>query len=139
MFVGTFEHTLDEKGRVVLPAAFRHHLASHGFVSQYQRCLGLWTEEGFRSVADRLMQKVREGLASQHALRAFSADATEVRPDSQGRILLPQRLREHAGLDRDVVLIGALDRVEIWDADSWRSVRNEADDQFLAAVDELGI
>lgn len=139
MFVGTFEHSLDEKGRVVLPATFRHQLAERGFVSQYQGCLGLWTEEGFRDVAERLMEKVREGAAPQHAVRAFAADATEVRPDAQGRILLPQRLREYARLDRDVVVIGALNRIEIWDAAAWRDERGEADDSFLAAVTDLGI
>lgn len=139
MFVGTFEHSLDEKGRVVLPATFRNQLAQRGFVSQYQGCLGLWTEEGFRDVADRLMEKVREGAAPQSAVRAFAADATEVRPDSQGRILLPQRLRDHAHLDREVVVIGAIDRIEIWDADTWRSERSQADDSFIAAVNDLGI
>lgn len=139
MFVGTFEHTLDEKGRVVLPASFRSQLAERGYVSQYQGCLGLWTAEGFDDVAQRLMAKVREGAAPQHAVRAFAADATEVRPDSQGRILLPQRLRDHARLGSDVVIIGALSRIEIWDAQAWRAERGTADSSFLTAVTELGI
>lgn len=139
MFVGTFEHTLDEKGRVVLPASFRSQLAERGYVSQYQGCLGLWTAEGFDDVAQRLMAKVREGAAPQNAVRAFAADATEVRPDSQGRILLPQRLRDHARLGSDVVIIGALSRIEIWDAQAWRAERGTADNSFLTAVTELGI
>lgn len=139
MFVGTFEHSLDGKGRVVLPVAFRHQLADRGFVSQYQGCLGLWTEEGFNDVAARLTAKVREGLAPQDAVRAFAADATEVRPDAQGRIFLPQRLRDYAGLARDVVIIGAVDRVEIWEAERWARLRSDADESFLSAVNELGI
>lgn len=139
MFVGTFEHSLDGKGRVVLPVAFRHQLADRGFVSQYQSCLGLWTEEGFADVARRLTDKVREGLAPQNAVRAFSADAAEVRPDSQGRVFLPQRLRDYAGLNRDVVIIGAVDRAEIWDASRWQELRNDADESFLNAVNNLGI
>jgi MraZ protein len=139
VFVGTFEHTLDEKGRVVLPASFRSQLAERGYVSQYQGCLGLWTAEGFDDVAQRLMAKVREGAAPQNAVRAFAADATEVRPDSQGRILLPQRLRDHARLGSDVVIIGALSRIEIWDAQAWRAERGTADNSFLTAVTELGI
>lgn len=139
VFVGTFEHSLDGKGRVVLPVAFRHQLAERGIVSQYQGCLGLWTEDGFADVAARLTEKVRAGLAPQNAVRAFAADATEARPDAQGRIFLPQRLREYAGLDKDLVIIGAVDRAEIWDADRWRNLRNDADESFLAAVNELGI
>lgn len=139
MFVGTFEHSLDGKGRVVLPAAFRNQLAERGFVSQFQRCLGVWTEQGFEDMAHRLTEKVREGLAPHDAVRAFAADATEVAPDAQGRIFLPQRLREYATLDHDVVIIGALDRIEIWDTDRWRSLRRDADESFQTAVTELGI
>lgn len=138
MFVGTFEHSLDDKGRVVLPVAFRNQLAERGYVSQYQGCLGVWTEEGFRDVADRLMEKVRDGQAPQAAVRAFAADATEVRPDSQGRIHLPQRLREHAAMDRDVVIIGAIDRIEIWDTGRYREMRSDADESLLTAID-LGV
>mgnify|MGYP000729910638 CR=1 FL=1 len=75
MFVGTFEHSLDDKGRVVLPATFRSYLAERGFVSQFDNCLGVWTEEGFTEVAKRLTEKIREGLAPQDAMRAFSANA----------------------------------------------------------------
>jgi MraZ protein len=139
VFVGTFEHALDGKGRVVLPVAFRHQLADRGYVSQYQGCLGLWTEEGFKAMANRLMEKVREGKAPQNVVRAFAADAAEVRPDSQGRIFLPQRLREFAGLEREVVIVGAVERIEIWEAGRWRDLRNEADANFLDAVNELGI
>jgi len=139
VFVGTFEHSLDDKGRVVLPVAFRNQLADRGYVSQYQGCLGVWTEAGFDEMAKRLMEKVREGAAPQNAVRAFASDATQVKPDSQGRIHLPQRLRELVGLDREVVVIGAIDKIEIWDAETWRTLRASADDSFLAAVNDLHI
>jgi MraZ protein len=139
VFVGTFEHSLDDKGRVVLPAMFRSHLAERGFVSQFDNCLGVWTEEGFADVAKRLTEKIREGLAPQDAMRAFSANAAEVKPDSQGRILLPQRLRDFAGLERDVVVIGAIDRIEIWDSSRWGDVSARADESLIHAVTALGI
>jgi len=139
VFVGTFEHSLDDKGRVVLPAMFRSHLAERGFVSQFDNCLGVWTEEGFADVAKRLTEKIREGLAPQDAMRAFSANAAEVKPDSQGRILLPQRLRDFAGLEREVVVIGAIDRIEIWDSSRWGDVSARADESLIHAVTALGI
>ena len=89
VFVGTFEHSLDDKGRVVLPSTFRSHLADKGFISQLDDCLGLWTEDGFTEVATLLTQKVRDGLAPQDAIRAFSSAAAEVRPDTQGRVTDP--------------------------------------------------
>lgn len=139
MFVGTFEHSLDDKGRVVLPATFRAQLVDKGFVSQYDRCLGLWTEDGFSDMADRLTEKVRDGLAPQEALRAFASKAIEVRPDSQGRITIPQRLRDFAALDREVVVIGAINRIEIWNAGRWTDQSALADDSLTQAVTALGL
>lgn len=139
MFVGTFEHSLDDKGRIVLPSTFRSHLADKGFLSQFDGCLGLWTEDGFHEVSSRLKDKIREGLAPQEALRAFSANAHEVRPDAQGRITIPQRLRDFAGLGRDAVVIGAIDRIEIWDAARWAEVSARGDDSLREAVGALGL
>jgi MraZ protein len=139
VFVGTFEHSLDGKGRVVLPSTFRNDLAGKGIVSQYENCLGVWTVEGFGEVASRLTDKVREGKATHNAVRAFAANAVQVEPDTQGRILIPQRLRDFAGLERDVVIIGAIDRIEIWNAERWQAVSTEADQSLLNAVTGLGI
>lgn len=139
MFVGTFEHSLDDKGRVVLPSTFRSHLASRGYLTKLDGCLGLWTAEEFAEVTARLTEKVREGLASQGARRAFSSDAHEVRPDSQGRITIPQRLRDYAHLEREVVVVGALERVEIWDAERWQAVSTSADESLTEAVRALGL
>lgn len=139
MFVGTFEHSLDDKGRIVLPSTFRTGLGERGFLSQYETCLGLWTEEGFTDVARRLTEKVRDGLATHNAVRAFAANATEVKLDSQGRITIPQRLRGYAGLTADAVIIGAFDRIEIWDTTRWQDISGEADDSLTAAVTGLGV
>lgn len=139
MFVGTFEHSLDDKGRVVLPSTFRAQMNEKGYLSQWDKCLGLWTEADFADVARRLQEKVRDGLAPQEAIRAFSANAHEVRPDSQGRITIPQRLREFAHLERDAVVIGAIDRIEIWDAARWGDQSGIADDSLIQAVTALGL
>jgi MraZ protein len=139
VFVGTFEHSLDDKGRVVLPSTFRAQMNEKGYLSQWDKCLGLWTEADFADVARRLQEKVRDGLAPQEAIRAFSANAHEVRPDSQGRITIPQRLREFAHLERDAVVIGAIDRIEIWDAARWGDQSGIADDSLIQAVTALGL
>ncbi len=139
MFVGTFEHSLDDKGRLVLPATFRLALGERGFLSQYERCLGLWTEEGFNDVAHRLREKVRDGSAAPNAVRSLTANATEVKLDSQGRITISPRLREYAGLTTNSVIIGAFDRIEIWEVTRWEEVSADADDSLLVAVTRLGI
>ncbi|HSL57046.1 MAG TPA: division/cell wall cluster transcriptional repressor MraZ [Acidimicrobiales bacterium] len=139
MFVGTFEHSLDDKGRVVLPSTFRSHLAARGFLSKLDGCLGLWTPEEFEKVAELIRDRVREGRVAPDALRVFAADAAEVKPDSQGRISIPQRLRDFAGLERELIVNGRLDRIEIWDVDRWNRVADTADQNLAAAVVDLGI
>lgn len=139
MFVGTYEHALDDKGRVVLPATLRNQLAGEGVISQIDRCLGIWTVDGFREVGDRMLGNVREGQARLDAMRALASAADTVRPDTQGRILVPQRLRDFAGLAANVVIIGAFDHIEIWDADRWRTSRPELDQSLFDAVTGKGL
>jgi MraZ protein len=139
VFVGTFEHSLDDKGRVVLPSTFRSYLADRGFVSKLDGCLGLWTPEEFETVASMLRDRMRDGQVGGEALRVFAADAAEVRPDSQGRISLPQRLRDFAGLERDLVVNGRFDRIEIWSVERWNALSATADQNLAEAVGQLGI
>ncbi|MGY6500221.1 MAG: division/cell wall cluster transcriptional repressor MraZ [Acidimicrobiales bacterium] len=139
MFLGTFEHSLDDKGRVVLPSAFRSSLADTGVLAKLDDCIGLWTPEEFAKVAAVLQEKVREGQVSADALRVFAADAATVRPDSQGRISIPQRLRDHSGLDRDLVINGRIDRIELWSVEKWAAVTTNADSKLASAVSVLGL
>ena len=118
-FVGTHEHGLDDKGRMVLPAKIRGQLGEAGMVAMADGCLGLWTIEGFDAIADRLKEKVEAGETSTAVLRKFMAFAAEVTPDQQGRVVIPQSLRDHAGLGSEVVVNGLLDRAEIWAKERW--------------------
>jgi MraZ protein len=140
VFVGTFEHSLDDKGRVVLPRSFRDSFTgTKGVLSKFDRCLGLWTEEGFDEMAQRLIQKVRDRETTQDALRAFAANAEKVQPDGQGRITIPTRLREFADLQGETVLIGTIDRIEIWNAARWQDQTTTADESYVKAVTALGL
>ena len=118
-FVGTYEHGLDDKGRMVLPAKIRAQLGESGMVGMADGCLGLWTIDGFDDIADRLSVAVGEGTAEGTVLRTFMAFAAEVTPDQQGRVVIPQVLRDYAGLGSDVVVNGRRDRAEIWAKARW--------------------
>ena len=139
MFVGTFEHSLDDKGRLVLPAAFRGRLAEGGFLTPYENCLALWATDDFRSFVERLTEKVRSGEAKPNAMRVFTANASEVRPDSQGRIGVAPRLRDYAGLEGEVTLTGALDHIELWHPPRWTEVNAAGEENLADAVANLGI
>jgi MraZ protein len=138
IFVGRFEHTLDPKGRVVLPAAFREHLAAGGFVTQgLDRCLSVWTHDEFEREASEMVQKMKDGRITRAAFRAFSSGASEIKPDGQGRIAIPTDLRRYAELRKDLVVIGAISSIEIWDAANWADEHTEGE-AALGAPDAVG-
>jgi MraZ protein len=138
-FVGTYEHGLDDKGRMVLPSKIRAQLGETGMLAKLDRCLGLWTPEGFERAADQLEAEIETGRATTGALRQFIADAHEVTPDQQGRIVIPQRLRTFADLGSDVVITGRMKRAELWDARVWSDLSDGHDEELTAAVRAIGL
>lgn len=128
-FFGTHERSLDDKGRLALPVPFRSHLGDTCFATKTPGVpsLGIWTADHFAETLARLRERVRSGEASTNQFRRFSANAAELRQDSQGRVVLPAHLRTAASLDSDVVVIGAGERVEIWDPRNWAGVHAEAE------------
>ena len=143
MFLGTYEHSLDAKGRVILPAKFRERLEVGAFLARsLDGCLSLYDAEEFERVAQDMQEKARRGAVERNAVRSFAAGATEATPDKQGRITIPAHLRSFAGLEREVVVTGALTRIEIWDAARWRDIDTEAERALAAArpgLDDIGI
>lgn len=126
-FVGQYEHQMDPKGRVSLPSAFRREAEGDRFVLlQWEpRYLTLFPEEKWREVQGNLLEFRRSDPAAWNNVRMIIATAVEVSPDKQGRILVPVILKEAAGLSGAVLLSGNLDRVELWDPDTYREVVQE--------------
>jgi MraZ protein len=143
MFLGTFEHSLDAKGRVILPAKFRDDLEAGAFLAKsLDGCLSLYTAEEFENVAQDMQEKARRGGNERNAVRSFAAGATEATPDRQGRISIPLHLRQFARLERDVVITGVLSRIEIWDRGRWQEIDDEANRALTSAepgLDDIGI
>lgn len=123
MFYGEYAHSLDDKGRVIVPARFREQFEVGGYVTKESGgCLAVYTREEFDRVANEMQDKQRRGELSVDAVRSFAAGTTEIAPDRQGRVAIPGNLRLYAGLEREVVVIGALNRLEIWEAGRWQQV-----------------
>ena len=139
MFLGTFSPKLDEKSRLILPAKFRDELADGLVVTRGQeRCLYVFSREEFESMHDRIRSAPITSKLSRDYLRVFLSGAHDETPDKQHRITLPAPLREYAGLDRELVVIGAGSRAEIWNAESWQKYLSDQEASF-AAVEEEGI
>jgi MraZ protein len=133
MFVGTYAHSLDAKGRVVLPAKFRGHLSDRAYLSQAQGCLALWLPDAFAETVERFREQVRAQEIDMRALEGLLSTSEQVTPDKQGRILLPDRLISFAGLETDVTLVGQFNHVAIWDSARWSESNLERDTKVAEA------
>ena len=134
LFVGTHDHTIDGKGRLILPSSFRGPLADGAYITPLGDCLGILPAEEFERMALRLEEDVGGGEVRLDALRAFAAQADKVVPDSQGRMRILPHLRAAAGLGRKVIVTGAIRRVEIWDPDRWAEVRDVGTESLAEAI-----
>ena len=138
MFLGTHQPRLDEKGRLFLPARFRDELSEGLVITKGQeRCLYVWPLEEFAKVTQAMSAApVTAKVARDFGRVLFSSGSHEV-PDKQGRITLPPALREYAGLDRDVVVIGNNTRVEIWDGAAWEAYLADREQGYAEMADEV--
>jgi MraZ protein len=120
-FFGRYEHSLDPKGRVILPSKFRAPFEHGGYLTQFRdRCLALWTPEDFDRQMAQMEAAAEEGRTERNLARLWAQGTQEVDVDKQGRIAIPQYLREFARLDGDVLVNGAITRVELWSPAVWQ-------------------
>ncbi|MEA3019320.1 MAG: transcriptional regulator MraZ [Actinomycetota bacterium] len=143
MFLGQFEHALDQKGRVILPVKFREQLESGAYLAaSLDGCVAVYQAEEFERVMSDMTEMAKRGQRERQAARAFAAKASPAAIDKQGRMLVPGHLRTFASLERDVVITGNVNRVEIWDAGRWQEVDREGGSSLVAGgpgLDEFGI
>ena len=119
---GQFSH--NAKGRLFIPASLRKELGQTFHVTVGQdHCLSVYSDESWAAFMARLKELSYNEVKKLRALFAYAADCE---PDSQGRILIPAKLREYAGLTKEVVVVGSFDRAEIWSAERWAAIENEA-------------
>jgi len=138
MFLGTHTPRLDDKGRVILPARFREDLSAGLVITKGQeRCLVVWPMVAFRDYAARLRAASPTQEGPRRYSRVFFASAQDENLDKQGRITIPPSLREYAGLTRDLVVVGADTRLEIWDAEAWQAYLEASDDAFAELDGEV--
>ena len=135
MFIGEYQHNIDQKGRIAVPAKFRPQLGSGVVVTRgLDHCLFIYTETEWQELAQKLVALPLTQANSRAFVRLMLAGAMQVSLDSQGRILLPDYLREYAGLNKEAVIAGLFNRVEIWDKQKWQEykARTEAESDEIA-------
>jgi MraZ protein len=136
---GQYAHNIDAKGRLFIPAKLREELGSTFHVIAGQdHCLYIFSEDKWNAWMEQLGTK---NYSEIKALRSVFANAADCEPDGQGRILIPARLRSWANLEKEVVVIGSFDRVEIWNAQRWAKMDEEAfsSGALEAAMEAMGL
>ena len=138
MLLGTHTPKLDDKGRIILPAKFRDELSAGVVVTRGQeRCLYVFSKSEFESVHEKIRQAPVTSEEARKYLRLFLSGAADDTPDKQGRVLVPQLLRDYAGLTKELVIIGVGSRAEIWDAASWQVYLSSNEEKFATQAEEV--
>lgn len=138
MFLGTYTPRLDEKSRLILPAKFREELAEGLVLTRGQeRCIYVFSAREFERVHEQMRSAPLSSRQARDYIRVFLSGASDEVPDKQGLVTVPAPLRQYAGLDRDVTVIGAGTRVEIWDSESWNTYLAEQEAAFSETDEDV--
>lgn len=141
MFMSEYNHTIDVKGRLIIPSKFRETLGEEFVISKgMDGCLFVYANDDWAAFEQKLTSLPMTNKEARKFARFFLAGAAQVELDKQGRILLPAALREFAELDKDVVLVGVGSRIEIWSREKYEAESDDVDmDDIAASMEELGL
>jgi MraZ protein len=138
MFVGQYQHAIDDKGRVTLPAKFRAELATGVVVTRgLDGCLFVYPMEEWKRLSGRINDMSVANPKARQIARYFFSGANECSPDRQGRILIPSFLRDYARLDGEAMIVGSGTRIEIWNTETWEETIQVAQDEIVPIAEEL--
>lgn len=142
MFYGEFSHSIDRKGRLILPAKFREACKEYGidrfFVTRgLDKCVFMFTSEEWRTQEQKFKNLSFTKQESRHFNRLFFSGAVDVVPDKQGRFILPNYLKDYANIKRDTVVIGISNRIEIWDKAYWQEFFQKTNNSFEQISENL--
>jgi mraZ protein len=142
MLLGEYQHSLDEKGRLIIPAKFREDLGENFVITRgLDNCLFAYPLSQWKIIEDKVKELPTSQAETRAFVRMFFSGAVEAELDKQGRIVIPQQLREHARIDRDVYVIGVSTKVEIWAKEIWGNYSSQAEQSYeeIAAITKIGI
>ena len=139
MFIGEYKHTLDEKGRIAIPSKFRKQLAKGAVVTRgLDTSLFLFPKEEWDKLAEKLASLPLGQSNSRAFARLMLAGAMDVVLDKQGRVVLPEYLREYAGMKKNLVLAGVFNRLELWDEEKWEKYKKKVESDADSVAEKLG-
>ncbi|QUH32099.1 division/cell wall cluster transcriptional repressor MraZ [Vallitalea guaymasensis] len=138
MFIGEYKHSIDDKGRLIVPAKFRALLGETFYLTKgFDNCLMVYTEEEWNKFIEKLNNNPMKKKDARRIQRFFIASANECNLDKQGRILIPSHLREYSVLEKEVILIGVSNRVEIWSKENWEDYNADEDIDISELAEDM--
>lgn len=138
MFIGEYHHTIDEKGRIIIPAKFREELGNNFIITRgIENCLFVYSEENWAKITDKLNSLPFTKKDARTFNRFFMSGATNVELDKQGRVNISKPLIDYASLLKDCVIIGTGDRLEVWSQESWESFFDSTKDSMSDIAENL--
>ena len=136
MLLGEYNHNIDDKGRLIIPAKCREELGDTVYLCKGREgCIYLYSQDTWNDFVDEITELSRKKKDARKIQRYYFGSASEMNFDKQGRVNVTPKLREHAGLSKDVVLIGMNDHMEIWDLDRWEE-NDDISEEELDAIEE---
>jgi len=144
MFRGSFEHSVDAKGRVSVPAKFRDIIADRYdgrlvMALDFDRCLAVYPLEEWEKLEEKIKSLPMMQKEVKDFMRFFFSSATECDLDNQGRILIPPSLRERANINKSVMLVGIINKIEVWDTTAWQERHSQNGEKISEALAALGL
>lgn len=138
MFLGEYQHSLDAKGRIIVPSRFREGLGERFIATKgLDNCLFLYPMEEWKTIEEKLRTLPFTRADVRSFARFFFSGAAELEIDKQGRILLPPNLRDYAGIEKELFIIGVGSRVEIWSGEKWAEYNRTAESSYEAIAENL--
>ena len=143
MFFGEFEHSIDSKGRLTIPARFKEALAGGIVVTRgLDGCLWAFTRDEWKKISEKIASLTVTNVEARRFTRFMFSSASESIPDRNGRIIIPQKLMEYAQIDREVIVAGIMNKIEIWNPARWneeQDMATEDPEAMVAQLADLGI
>ncbi len=148
MFRGSSFHTIDAKGRIIIPTRFRDVIKASGkdsiMITRLDSCLFAYTHDQWSKLEQKILQLPVKSEEMRRFQRVFIGSAQDCRCDSQGRVLIPPFLKQYSGLEKEIVLVGVLERFEIWAKENWdlendQMEKDLGDDRFRQEIAQLGL
>jgi MraZ protein len=143
LLIGEYEHTIDTKGRIIMPSKLKEDIGEKFVITQgLDGCLFVYSQNEWKNFEEKLRTFPLTNKDARALIRFFLAGAMECEIDKQGRFLIPSNLREFAGLEKEVVVIGVLNKIEIWSKDKWLKYseeENNSADEIAEKMSNLGI